>query len=75
MATLTLIKVDLVLDLVDVFSLLCKSVFVHLPLFKRFLFLFVVFVDEDGLVCTVKLLLLILKLFAKFTDVVEIGSI
>jgi hypothetical protein len=74
-ATLALVKVDLVLDLVDVCGLLLKLFLVHLPLFKRLLLFFIVFINEDSFIGSIKLLLLLLKLLAKFTNIVKVSCI
>lgn len=72
MAALTLIEVDFVLDLVDVFSLFAEDFLVFFALFLEFALLLVVFIYEDGFVGAVKLLLQLLLLFSELSDTVEI---
>ena len=75
MAALTLVEVDFVLDLVDVFSLFAEDFLVFFALFLEFALLFVVFIHKDGLVSAVKLLLQLLLLFSELSDTVEVVSV
>lgn len=67
MASFALVKVDLVLDLVDVLSLLLQNFLVLLALALQLAFFFVVFIHEDGLVRAFKLFDLLLQSHAQIS--------